>query len=1133
MAYYFVFLGVSMKLFYTHPTNSLTDLLTQKAEDFLLQGKRVFYIAPNSLSFEKERRVLDFLPNHATFQMIVTRFGQLPNYFMLPKRKENANLDDAGLSMLLYRVLNQLSDQSLPVFGRLKKDPGFIEQVLKLYKELAKSQLTLADFDVLVSETDPLDKVAELRMILNHFIEAISLEQLSGESKLQFFMRVLSEGQLDQQLQDTVIIIDGFTRFSEEEERLVELLNQKADQLIIAAYATERAYKAQLLSGNIYEASVSFLRELASRYGVKAEALLAESKETTFSKVSAAFEASHDFSPQEVTFEWTDTDKEALQVWEATNQKVEIEAVAKDIRRKIRKEGADYKDFTLLLGDEKSYKLPVERLFHQFEIPFYWGRAESMVSHPLSAFMMSLERVLHYYFQREDVINLLKTGFFGDYDDYDLDIFEQYCQFADINAGQFNKPFKHNISRTQADETGRKKELEKYDLEALNQMRQSLIEPLMALNTQGDIDFLLQELMTFFENCRLAQNMENLTINANQEAIEEHEQVWKVFTGLLEQAKIAFAGESLSMQELITLLANGMKSTDYRTIPATVNVVNVRSYDLIEPHSAPYVYAIGLGQSSFPKVSQNTSLLSDEERQLVNDNANGQGRLEIITGDNLKKNHFVAISLLNAADKGLVLSYPQLIGERKELMSPYMTTLVEDLGFPLRTKQKNLGQIAPDDLGSYKEVLARLISLNRSQFLDKLNQEEVTYWNVLGRIIRKELSDKGISIGHISKELTSKPLSQEVLEVLFPSDQALHLSASSLTRFYNNQYLYFVEKILGLREQDSIHPDARSHGNFLHKVFERALSNQETVSFKEKLDRALKETKQDKAFQTLYEENQESLYSRELLEAIAKATGSLFEDMDDIQVSRQEAAFKVLLEEDANAQLSRPLEISGFIDRVDKLRSDSEDLAYGVIDYKSSSQRFQLEKFYNGLSPQLITYLLALKEGKDKEGRTLFDELDYFGAMYLQMQEPSLALKDISEFGKIPQKLKEDLRYDGLFREEFLSYLPEDDYKFSRNKQAVVYNEQELDDLLIFLKSQYQEAAKTILKGHFAINPYSQDGKSVAGEQLTALTGFEADLHLGQARFLESIKASPAQKRQLLLEKIHEKNQSEKGGSHV
>ena len=173
--------------------------------------------------------------------------------------------------------------------------------------------------------------------------------------------------------------------------------------------------------------------------------------------------------------------------------------------------------------------------------------------------------------------------------------------------------------------------------------------------------------------------------------------------------------------------------------------------------------------------------------------------------------------------------------------------------------------------------------------------------------------------------------------------------------------------------------------------------------------------------------------------------------------------------------------------------------------------------------------LLALREGKTPQGDALFADLDYFGAMYLQMQEPSLALKEVTAFGDIPKKLKAALRYDGLFREEFLTYLPEDDYKYKSNKQAVVYNESELEGLLTFLKAQYQKAADTIRQGHFAINPYTRDGKTVLGEQLTALTGFEADLHLAQARQLELIKASPSQKRQLLLEKIQEHNREEEG----
>lgn len=1117
-----------MKLYYTNISNSLTQLLTKEADNYLSQGKQVFYIAPNSLSFEKERQVLEYLPNHATFQMIVTRFGQLPNYFMLPKRSEATPLDDAGLSMLLYRVLNQLPEDALAVFGRLKKDPGFIEQVLNLYKELAKSQLQLADFDVLISDTDPLDKARELRLILSQLIETLTLEQLAGESKLQFFMRALREGALDSQLKDIVIVVDGFTRFSEEEEALIALLHDKVEEVIIGAYASQKAYDATLLAGNVYEASVSFLRNLAAQYGVKAQELVANSSNTTFAKLSHAFERYYDFSEDSRLSDWQDVDNQAIQVWEATNQKVEIESVARDIRHKMRQEGADYKDFLILLGDDKAYKLPLERLLNQFDIPFYWGRAESMVNHPLSAFMMSLDRVLHYAYQRDDLINLLKTGLFGLYERDEIAVFEQYCHFADVTASQFQKPFKHNVSRRWSAD-GETRVVDKYDLEHLNHLRKAIITPLSALNTKGDIDYLMKVLLEFLETINLPKNVENLLTDATQEEIEQHEQVWAVFCALLEQATVAFAEQELSMQELIALLTSGMTSSDYRTVPATVNVVNIRSYDLIEPHSAPYVYAIGLGQSVFPKVAQNTSLLSDDERQLLNDYTTSSGRLEIVSRDNLKKNHFVAISLLNAAEKGLVLAYPQLAGDGQESMSPYLDLLVNQFGLPLLTKQRSLGQIAPDDLGSYKEVLARLVSLNRSQFLDRLSKEELTYWSVLGRVISKTLSEKGLAVASVSTNLISKPLSEEVLAVLFPKEEPLRLSASSLTRFYNNQYLYFVEKVLGLHEPDTIHPDARSHGNFLHKVFERALANQADVSFQEKLDTALSETKSDPNFQSIYEEDQESLYSRELLESIARATGSLFEEVTAIHVSRQEAPFTLELPQKRTAHLQNKLEITGFIDRVDTLSDQEGDLAYGVIDYKSSHQRFDLEAFYNGLSPQLLTYLLALKDGKNQQGERLFGDLDYFGAMYLQMQEPSVALKDITALGSIPKKLKDDLRYDGLFREEFLTHLPEDDYKYQRNKQAVVYNEQELDELLTFLTSQYRKAADTIRRGHFAINPYTRDGKTVLGEQLTALTGFEADLHLAQARQLEVIKASPSQKRQLLLSKIHDHNHQEKG----
>ena len=44
--------GRLMKLLYTDMSQDLTEILTEQATSYAQKGKRVFYIAPNDLSFE-------------------------------------------------------------------------------------------------------------------------------------------------------------------------------------------------------------------------------------------------------------------------------------------------------------------------------------------------------------------------------------------------------------------------------------------------------------------------------------------------------------------------------------------------------------------------------------------------------------------------------------------------------------------------------------------------------------------------------------------------------------------------------------------------------------------------------------------------------------------------------------------------------------------------------------------------------------------------------------------------------------------------------------------------------------------------------------------------------------------------
>ena len=109
--------GRLMKLLYTDMSQDLTEILTEQATSYAQKGKRVFYIAPNALSFEKERKVLEYLPQSASFEITVTRFTQMARYFILNTSNPKTQLDDTGLAMIFYKVLSHMGDDELKVYG--------------------------------------------------------------------------------------------------------------------------------------------------------------------------------------------------------------------------------------------------------------------------------------------------------------------------------------------------------------------------------------------------------------------------------------------------------------------------------------------------------------------------------------------------------------------------------------------------------------------------------------------------------------------------------------------------------------------------------------------------------------------------------------------------------------------------------------------------------------------------------------------------------------------------------------------------------------------------------------------------------------------------------------------------------
>ena len=284
--------------------------------------------------------------------------------------------------------------------------------------------------------------------------------------------------------------------------------------------------------------------------------------------------------------------------------------------------------------------------------------------------------------------------------------------------------------------------------------------------------------------------------------------------------------------------------------------------------------------------------------------------------------------------------------------------------------------------------------------------------------------------------------------------------------------------------------------------------------FDYRLETAIQETSQEAEFKAIYTENAVALFAHEVLLDTARATGLVLEKNDLVDTIQEEAVFG---QEDVNfLSLSdgRKLQIRGKVDRIDRLRSNN---SLGIVDYKSSDTNFDFQKFFNGLNSQLPTYLAALKQEKWAD-----DGTQLFGAMYLQMANPLVPLAKTKSYDDTVKEAMKILEYKGLFLSDQAHQLN----NLYNKKKVNLLSQEELETLLAYNALLYRRAAEQILAGQFKINPYTENGKSIAPfvEQYKSITGFEANLHLSRARHLVKLDKHSAgeKKRQAWIEKMKE-----------
>jgi len=1173
------------------------------------QGQRVFYLVPDHLKFESELEVLKrqkerYQTKYAgMIRLQVFSFTRLAWYFLQGKETMNkTQLTDTGLTMLIRKIVSEKEEQ-LTIFRGESHFDGFIEKLSTLFMEFRNGKLSPEDLEIFIenASNESLDyqyKLRDLHILFTAYLDRLTGEYVEREDLLQALIDEVEQ----RDMTNTTIFINHFESFSAQEQDLIlELVKQAKDVKVSLTLDQKFTDSTPELTNLFYEPGVTYHKLYQSARENHLPVLFDDKVAERNSQISKSIHQLENYWVKSQQLSSTTNDSKtpiensSLEVWEATSKQAEILHVANRINKLVVEDNYRYNDFLIVSRNIDEYKTIFDPYFNRANIPFFIDEPDTMSHHPLVELIQSLLLIVKRNYRYEDVMRLLKTELLvPEFDDYNeteesalsyqkalsewrekVDVAENvilaygyegrnafrdedwiYARFNNLNEEDSQSDYDKKIQNT-ANEVRR----------FINRTIQPFYEELTTEvnNNTEAVQLIYNFLDTFGVKNQLLFWREQAIENGALEEARKHEQVWKTWVDLLDEFVELIGDESWDLDSFLTIIETGFENATYSIVLPSIDQVVITNFDKSRIGLKKIVFYIGMNDTSLPFYSENDSLLTDEDRQQIENQLSFDQFLTPITKEIMAGEPFTAYQAFLFGSERLIFTYSQKNdGNSDNGMSPYIKRITEYFEIPIQgiqshipVKGNKIGNIDLEMIGSRSQTIGQIISVIRDSIDLQLTPSE--FWLSLYKNIRDQSNPVE---NKIFKSLTHKniptPLNKELAEDLYGKD--LNLSVSQLESFYLDPYSHFLLYGLKLEERKRQELTPLETGNFFHEsldlIVNEILKRQldiETISDK-KLEEIsvsiFNEILSRDVFKILVSSNQMSFIKDQLIDTVKQRIKALQTQVkfSKMKPSKTEVQFGRLGAQNGISGMEFPLNsggklyLRGKIDRIDQAQIEGEHYL-SVIDYKSGSKKFDFSEIYQGLMMQMLTYLDTALTYSDE----LFEGIQFKpGAMlYSQIRNPKL--KDEKVIGKdlIEMMLKE-FKYRGIVigDAELLQALDlsieegqskssaiypiyqKNDGSFSKSNSIM-----SMDDLRLLIKHNrelIQKAGNEILNGYLYLSPFYDKKRftpSVGGEY-HAISQFDPLLEENNYRDLDKLNKDNLV--ELLAKKFNERKEDKR-----
>ena len=972
-------------------------------------GKAAYLVVPEQFSFESEKLLGEALGAEAAQKVEVLSFSRLCNsVFRKFGGVAGEYSDDTTKLLLMGAALHECGDD-LKYYKKNAKSAAFIEKLVRTDSEIKNAGLDCADL-LRVSddaEGDVLrDKAADLSAIFSLYDAMLSKSFLDPLTDISRACDILSENDF---FSETAVFIDNFTGFTGSEYKLLRIILAQSP-LVAASLCCPEIYdrsggtglfsKAQRTAGRLEQAA-----KAAGSAVMKPEIALPENdgRPAAVAAIERHFLQSGGEKPA--------ADGE-VKIITAADVYDEAEFVACEARA-LAKQGFRWREIAVIARDLTPYHHALAEAFRKAGVPLYSDEPAQVASHPLAAFVSASLAACRENFDCANIMRIIKTGIIPASDE-DAAELENYCFVWNVRGRMFLSEFTQN-PRGFVEE----KESDYEPLPRINALRAAVCEPLAKLRdriAKANGSEFAAALYDYLRECKVTEGLRRLydeyAADGNIAAAEDLDLFWSFLVEALDKFSAALSDARLGGAVLGQLFELVLMSAKIGVLPRTLDCVSAGTADRMRPSGVRAVFVMGALDGVFPAPPKSGSLFTEEERRRM-----AKMGIELAENENdaLLSERMYAYTALTCAGERVYLSYPKFDCTGTEHIP---SVLVSRLEHATAAKKMSTAEL-PEEFWLCSEELA-------FERLSRFGKASTPAAEALRKYFgtRPVWRERAQKLGAETKPEEFVLSRAQNAEAIFGS--RLRLSPTSLEKYENCPFSYFLKSGLSLKERQKAELSPMSSGNVIHYVLQQVVSVRggagiaalSDTELKAEVDSALGEylnsvfgTAENKSARFLF------LYSRlsKLLFRLLRRLGEEFKASEftpyafELPVGKDSEAGAYLL----HTVDGREIAVEGKIDRVDVMDKNGRRYVR-VVDYKSGIKAFALSDVYYGLNMQMLMYLFSIW----KNGRGELENCIPAGVLYMPARNPVVSGERNTPEADALKKINENFRMNGLLLDD-------------------------------------------------------------------------------------------------------------------